>query len=219
MIFIVSPPSDVQTSLCSHHDDGEASAHESHGEIAHHMMHNVLDYPTPKDAFAAAADGDSVYFPGTKTYEAPPEGWQVTKSLEIYGNGPGDPPTSCGTTLKPNSATGTTRDVFHLVPGDHAALANVEFRDLAIQGSGAPGTAIRYLASGSSKLSDIRITRVVISSMGSEGISLIGAEQAPDAASRLTGVVITGTQIFDCGGAGLHTAHASEIEVRQSRFK
>lgn len=213
------PPPNVPTSLCEHRDVDSRSTKDSQGEAAHHMLLNVLDYPTPKDALAAAADGDRVYFPGVAPYEAPPEGWQITKRIEVFGDGPVDPSGEGGTLLKPNPTPGAQRDVFQLVPDDHANLTNVEIRDLSIKGSGAPGTAVRYLASETKRLSDLRIKRVVITSMGSDGITLIGSRHPADAMDRLDGVSIAETEVSSCGGAGLKTELASRVHVQQSRFK
>ena len=73
------------------------------------MLINVLDFPDPASALLCAQHGDRVYFPGGFTYEAPPDGWTVDKSIEISGDGAGDvysflsPPVYDGTILTPTS--------------------------------------------------------------------------------------------------------------------
>lgn len=188
-------------------------------EVGQAMLLNVLDFPTPKDALTAAVDGDSVYFPGVAPYLAPPEGWQITKSIEIFGDGPANLATERGTILKPNPATGAPRDVFQIVPDDNTDLANVEIRDLSIKGSGAAGIGIHHLGSTIKKLSAIRISRAVITLMGNEGISLIGFSNPAAATGHVQGVLITETEVSSCGGTGLWTNTAFQVHVERSRFK
>ena len=183
------------------------------------MLLNVLDFPTPKDALAAAIAGDSIYFPSVAPYVAPPEGWQITKSLEIFGDGPANLLTGQGTMLKPNPATGAPRDVFQIVPDDNADLANIEIRDLSIAGSGAAGIGIHHLGSTIKKLSALRISRVVVSSMGSDGISLIGFSHPTDATGHIQGVLIRETEVSSCGGTGLRAEIAFQVHIERSRFK
>ena len=81
------------------------------------MKYNVQDWIRSGDQasldhlFEIVHDGDRIYFPyiaelGAGTpYTAPVGGWVITKSLEIYGDGPGNPANNLGTLLRPSSDT------------------------------------------------------------------------------------------------------------------
>src|SRR5882672_9304034 len=53
---------------------------------AHHRAKNAIRIQA---LFDSVSDGDRIYFPNRRTYEAPLGGWILRKSLEILGDGPG----------------------------------------------------------------------------------------------------------------------------------
>jgi hypothetical protein len=91
------------------------------------MLLNVADFPDQSpdgglDPLQAALnesrDGDRIYLPGSLRYRAPAGGWEVRKSVEIFGDGPGSadiaPETNSGTILHPHSPS-TSDHVIRLV--------------------------------------------------------------------------------------------------------
>src|SRR5947207_797085 len=113
------------------------------------MLLNVLDFPDPGTALLCAQHGDRMYLPGGFTFEAPPDGWTLNKSLELFGDGPGDIyPTDNnitkynGTIMTPTSAIAGPQDAFArdvisllsppLPGGVSFELPHVVIRDLRI---------------------------------------------------------------------------------------
>ncbi len=169
------------------------------------MLLNVLDYETPLEALNDALDGDRVYFPAVKTWIAPENGWLISKSLEIFGDGPGDAQGNGGTRLVPGSPSG---DVFILNPaGGPPSLANLHFHDLRISGrmpnggkSGRDG--IRFDPVGQNrKLSTLRLERVVIDYMAGRGINLNGTDGDKNA---VVACLLSESGIDHCGEVGLY---------------
>ena len=175
------------------------------------MILNVADYLSVQSAFDAAVDGDSVYFPAIAPWIAPPQGWAVSKSLEIYGDGPGDLANGLGTILKPattpSGGVQPTGDVLILTPA-RSRLENVTVKDLTIVGQGnAPRYGIRF-SPGTSQLSGLRLERLIISGMGTAGISLIGNNvQGQDVVS----VFMSRVEVLDCAGVGVDLLAAFQV--------
>ena len=96
------------------------------------MLLNVKDFPSVQAALDAAAEGDRIYLPGNgagTVYSPPPtSAWKITKSLEIFGDGPGEPGSERGTSLKRGSASNLP--IFEITP----AAGSSELGTVVIRG-------------------------------------------------------------------------------------
>ena len=158
------------------------------------MLLNALDFADLTAAIAAASDGDRIYLPGVKRWRAPAGGWQITKSLQIFGDGPGDPGTRIGTVLEP-AALGS--DVFVLTPPAGAnALGPVYLHDLMIANREAVTpdgkNAINIPLAPSQTLHSLRLERVAVINMSLEGLYL-------SSVARLTMKKVTVGACHSCG--------------------
>lgn len=181
------------------------------------MLLNVLDYEDPAAAFEDAANGDRVYFPGVKPWEAPTSGWTITKSLEIFGDGPGLPAGIGGTRLMPG---GPDSDVFVLDPAPGTSLPYLHFHDLRItrrpEGDARDGNdGIRFSAGMNRKLSVVRLERVAIDHLGGRGIALGGTDAGDNA---VAGCQISECDISDCGDVGLFLKFVFQAHLTRCRF-
>ena len=153
-----------------------------------------LDFADLTAAIAAASDGDRIYLPGVKRWRAPAGGWQITKSLQIFGDGPGDPGTRIGTVLEP-AALGS--DAFVLTPPAGAnALGPVYLHDLMIANREAVTpdgkNAINIPLAPSQTLHSLRLERVAVINMSLEGLYL-------SSVARLTMKKVTVGACHSCG--------------------
>jgi hypothetical protein len=174
------------------------------------MLLNVKDYPDVAAALADASDGDRVYVPSGVPYIAPAGGWQVTKSIDLYGDGPGL-----------DASTGT---ILRAADGDSSVLrivtpaANVRIRDLQLQrggsGSGA-GVGIVCQSSPSDPADSVGLTlsRLRVSGFPNHGIRLEGA-----ADRRLQSVALLDLIVTDCGGSGVLLAEAIDVQALSCTF-
>jgi len=145
------------------------------------MILNVRDYSSPAATFTAARDGDRVYFPGdgAAPFTAPAGGWQITKSLEVFGDGVGKASDDTGSTIKPASAND---HAFVVV----APIQNVHFHDFKIKldtqpGSDGTGNGIHCLTTTGNKATEITVERVTVLNLGNDAFHFEGAN-AGDAA-------------------------------------
>jgi hypothetical protein len=188
------------------------------------MLLNVLDFPPDANgdrfqaALEAASHGDRIYLPGYAPYVAPPGGWKIKKSVEIFGDGPGNPADGIlgGTVLNPNA--GSTGPVLELVPEyvpdpnhpDLTELGRVYIHDLQIKPPGAArdgGDGIYFQSiDGKQKLSDLRLERLSMRLLRGNGISLSGG--ASDAGS-VTNILIQNCSVDSCDLIGIHLLNAS----------
>lgn len=141
---------------------------------------SVGDFATVADALASANHGDSVHFPaGIYTGN-----WSITKSITLYGDGPGVQGTDTGTVLKPSSAASP---VLTLTP----PIEHVMVRDMQIRGGGGTGSGvgIRCQMTGSSQVvSDLRLSRLAVLSFPSHGIHLKGFNETTAPISRFSAI-------------------------------
>lgn len=183
------------------------------------MLLNVLDYPTVKAALEAAEDGDRVYFPGVQPYVAPVDGWTITKSLELFGDGAGEG----GTTLFPSA--GSNEAMFLLDPGtssgptDHPTLSHVYFHDLRFV-SQQPGVrqgkqGIRFKTNSGGKLAEFRVERVYMGWLGEAGIELLGSAAEHGA---IVGFLVADSEFVSCGKQGIDLAVAWMVQCVRTRF-
>ena len=179
------------------------------------MLVNVLDYPDAATAIEAATEGDRVYFPGVRNYDAPAAGWQITKSLELFGDGCGSGNGNDGTVLR--SDPNPTNAVFVLNAAASGDLSQVYVHDLCITPPGPARSSkegIRLVSGPVAKLSELRLERVVIRKMD-VGLSLQGANAT---AGAVVGVAIYDSTFADCAKQGVLLQTAYAVECVRSSF-
>jgi len=163
---------------------------------------SVRDFPSPAAALAAAHDGDRVYFPSPGPYQAPPGGWVIAKSLEIFGDGP-------GRDLSGASSIVPDADGNAFVLDSTAALANLHFHDLLVTARGAGSgrrAALRLTIPDQSPhaLSGLRLERVTFSALAGDAVSLDGG-----ARNAVLLVSLTDCEVNTCGGNGVTLRHVT----------
>jgi hypothetical protein len=193
------------------------------------VLLNVADFGDIASTVAAASDGDRIYIPGYRRWAAPAGGIQVTKSLEIFGDGPGDPGIRLGSVVEP-AALG--EDVFVIHPAEGSdPVGPVYLHDLMIAGrEGGPARDGRYgiRISGAEA---VRLDRVTIINMSGTGVEVNGATQVvmtnvfpshcEDAGTRLASVdlaLLTSCFWGDDLGSGLD-AYGSGCVILSSNFE
>lgn len=180
------------------------------------MRLSVLDFLYASDpvqaALNAASPGWCVYFPADLPYQAPAAGWKITKSLELYGDGPGDPETSTGSVIV---AGGDASPVFDVVPPVQA----VYLHDLQIRRNGAgtgSGSAIRCRSTQANKLArDVRMRRIHVQGFAGHGIHLEGFNTTN---SRIEGVSLMEVTVKGCKGAGLYMTNVFDAFLMADAF-
>lgn len=143
------------------------------------MLLNVKDYPSVQAALDAAAEGDRIYFPGNgagTVYSPPPSAaWKITKSLELFGDGPGEPGSTLGTSLKRVNASNLA--IFEITP----AAGSTELGSVVIRGmklfrpnldstaSGEP-SAIKCTVPSGGRIRSLQLDRIIVNlSSGGSG--------------------------------------------------
>jgi len=170
------------------------------------VLLNVLDFATEQTALDQAEDGDAVYFPGVKTYTPPAGGYQIEKSLEIFGDGPADAGDAPGTRFLPGSSGG---DIFVVSPaaGD---IASVRFRDFKITiGQIAGDCGIKCVPGTDRKVGAIRLERVNVFHMATAAFCF-------DASA--SGAAIEMISMIDCAGTQNGGLGALFKNVRSARL-
>jgi len=167
---------------------------------------NVRDYKSPAAAFAAAHDGDRIYFPSPGPYPAPAGGFLISKSLEVFGDGPGRGVNGASSIVPDREGNAFVLDSTVSVP-------NVHIHDLlVIRTSGVPATraALRTTRpdGGTSKLVGLRLERVSFVSLGGDAIRLDGGAQ-----SAVLLVTISDCEINSAGGSGIVIVHATTTSI------
>ena len=149
------------------------------------MLINVLDKTSVQQAFDDARAGDRLYFPTKRVgglpavYQAPPGGWTIDKSLELFGDGTGSIENDTGTTIKPAAPGGgiNSDTVFNIAAADGSY---VYIHDMKIRGSGiANATTADQTIAGIRCVSyittkNLRLDRVGVIDTGSHGLYLGG---------------------------------------------
>jgi len=167
---------------------------------------NVRDYKSPAAAFAAAHDGDRIYFPSPGPYPAPPGGFVIAKSLEIFGDGP-------GRGVDGASSIVPDRDGNAFVLDSTVTVPNVHLHDLLVIRTGNdPGTraALRTTRpdNGTSKVVGLRLERVSFVNTAADAIALDGGAQ-----SAVMLVTISDCEVNSAGGSGIVIKHATTTSV------
>lgn len=135
------------------------------------MLLNVKDFPSVQAALDAAAEGDRIYLPGNgagTVYSPPPtSAWKITKSLEIFGDGPGEPGSERGTSLKRGSASNLP--IFEITPAAGSSeLGTVVIRGMKLfrpsvdsTSSGEP-LAIKCTVPSGGRIRSLQLDRIVV---------------------------------------------------------
>ena len=178
---------------------------------AHAALLNVRDYPSPAAAIAAARDGDRVWFPSPGPYAAPPGGFLISKSLELFGDGMGNGLTGASSVVP-------DRDGNAFVLDSTVTLHNIHVHDLLVIRTGdAPGSraALRLALpeSGEHKLSGLRIERVAFVNLAGDAIALEGGAQ-----SAILLVSITDCEANSCRGNGITLRHTTTTTVMNGYY-
>lgn len=165
--------------------------------------HNVRDYPSPAAALAAARDGDRVYFPSPGPYPAPPGGWRIARSLEIFGDGPGNETVAGASSIVPDSAGNA------FVLDSTVALSNLHIHDLLVVRRGnAPGNRaairLRMPDAGTHTLSGLHLERVAFVNLAHDAIALDGG-----ARNAVLLVSLVDCEVNTCGGSGVVLRHTT----------
>ena len=139
------------------------------------MLLNVLDFPPAASAvgvqaaFDAASNGDRIYFPAGWIYSPPANmAWKVTKSLEIFGDGPGRAGSKSGTWLT-RSGLSPDSPIFEFTPAAGASdLGPVFLHDLQFLGKDPVSqptpdlSPLKCTLSSTQRIQSLRIERVVL---------------------------------------------------------
>lgn len=167
------------------------------------MILNVLDYPSPDVAIAAAVDGDTVYFPCLRTYSPlTASGWTINKSISLVGDGPGGIGSGrgqqAGTTLAP---LGDANPLITIIP----PVRQVHIRGFQLLGTGAAsgtgsGIVCESTAGNPNEAADITLQNLTIRNFPGDAIRFATLSGS---APRIARVSITDSRIENCRGLGL----------------
>ena len=168
---------------------------------------NVRDYPSPAAAIEAAKDGDRIYFPSPGPYLAPPGGWKISKSLEIFGDGVGNGTRTSGSALVARAGAGN--NVFFL-DASSQTLYNISFRDLfLVSPDTASGDAIHAVINDAThKIAGLRFDAVTCRGPFANGIHIDGGAQ-----QAILLVRIADCEANSCAGNGLDIRNCTTTYV------
>src|SRR5262249_29962781 len=139
-------------------------------------------------------------------YDAPAGGFLISRSLEIFGDGPGNG-------VHGASSIVPDRDGNAFVLDSTVALGNLHVHDLLIVRIGnVPGfrAAIRTRRNdaGTKKLAGLRIERVSFVNLAADAIQLDGGEQ-----SSVLLVTLSDCEVNTCGGSGIVLRHTTTTSI------
>jgi hypothetical protein len=173
------------------------------------------------NALLNAQNGDRIHVQSPGPYLAPPGGWRIKRSLELFGDGAGKPvfqdPKHTSTMLRP----ATTNDpvlVLDLseVPKEQS-LWNVYIHDLQIgqaltvpAPAGPNSNGLQLKITEEKMVGNLRLARLFVYGMGNDGIHLEGKDGKYDP---------VGVAIEDCNSVfnrrnGLAARHVNQLDVR-----
>lgn len=155
-------------------------------------MISVFDFldsqgnPNVQAALDAAQDGDAVYLPGARVYQAPADGWIISKRIEFFGDGPGKKDGYLGTVLVAGASGGP---VIVLDAPNGQDLTNIHLHDFQItrpkgQSGRYGGDGIHYVPPvppNSKKVSQLNIERVAVFHLQGSAFSFRGANPSNSA--------------------------------------
>ncbi len=183
------------------------------------MKLSVLDFATPKEAFDRARDGDRIYFPGRYVgYEAPPGGFKINRSIEVYGDGMCDNGAPTGSVVYGDRQETppdppTYGDAFLVdVPTGSVPMGPVYFHDFKV--SACQNGILCQLASAQKKLQSLTADRVNVFNATEHGFRLEGFSSA----NRIESMGITACVASISVGMGLRLKHLRSARVVRSTF-
>lgn len=171
------------------------------------MRINVRHYPSVEAALDAADDGDVLYFPGLKEYTPASGTWQITRSIELYGDGAGTPGAAGGTILKPFDANSP---LFTIKP----PARNVFIHDMELRGAGGAGSGAGILCQ-STVTNQTPAIGIVLSGLAIRGFPGHGVhlEGYNTGAAKVTQASLKDCLIENCGAAGINLKNAFEVMI------
>ena len=148
------------------------------------MRINVRDFASVQDAITAAKAGDALYFPSLYgstlgVYQAPVGGWTISKSLELFGDGPGSATADDGTTIRPDTTSpNTLGDAVFTISAD---VDTVNIHDLKIRLSSQPAStgtkhAISGITTAGHTIVRPRLERIHVINHGGDAFHFEGAD-------------------------------------------
>jgi hypothetical protein len=177
------------------------------------VLRNVLDYTSPAAAIAAAQDGDRIYFPSPGPYQAPANGWQITKSLEIFGDGVGNGSRTAGSTLL--ARTGAGNHIFN-IDASSASLSHIYVHDLLLCGPDtAAGDGIHaVITSGSNTITGLSFDRLQFQKRLNDGLHIDGGANNAILIVRIADCIANG-----CDSTGLDLRRCTTTYVLGGYFQ
>ncbi len=171
---------------------------------------NVRDWATVQAAIDACPAGGRVYLPAG-TYSAPQGGLVISKSLELFGDGP------WSTFIKPHSAAASNEPVIKL-DATNASFGTVHLHDFQMQNDDNERPTTRRVGSHGLScitpeghtVSELRIERVMARNLGDDGIHLEGANGTTGA---IVFVFATAAVAMCCLGSGFYVENATVVEM------
>src|SRR5262249_26235450 len=179
------------------------------------------------NALLNAEQGDRIHVQSPGPYVAPPGGWRIKRSLELYGDGAGramfqDRGRHTGTLLQPHSTSDPVLvlDLSEVPVGQ--SLWNVYLHDLQIgqevnvPAPASPSSNGVYLKITDEKtVGHLRLSRLFVYGMGNDGIHLEGRDGTYDP---------VGVSLDDCISGfnprhGLFALYANQLNVRGGAYE
>ena len=170
-----------------------------------------------------AAEGDRIHIQGPGPFKAPPKGWVIRKSLEIFGDGAGQDARdgSTSTILTPATRSDPVLVIDLGSTSAHQVLENVHIHDLQVHqvpqatAHNDSSNGIYFHSKGGKYLKDLRLERLWIRGMGNDGIHLV----APDGKFASTGITVINCTLENNLGQGLEVMGATEFYVLGGTFR
>jgi hypothetical protein len=157
-------------------------------------------------ALNAAQNGDRIHLQAG-SYVGPAGGWHIKRSIELFGDGPGEKQGSA-TVLKPASNSDPVLVLDLAETPAKGVLENIYIHDLQVRQDKRPESpsdrsdGITWLGSGLERnLLDLRLARLYIANMGNDGIHLVGTPSPP---TYTVAVSVTDVDVEDCVGHGIN---------------
>lgn len=178
------------------------------------------------NALANAEDGDRIHVQSPGPYIAPPGGWRIRRSIELYGDGAGKAVFQQGarhtsTVLQPHGGADPVLVLDLSEVPLHQSLWNVYLHDLQIcqtgnvPAPGNPGSNGVFLKITEEKtVASLRLSRLFVYGMGNDGIHLEGKDGTWDP---------VGVSLDDCNSVyntrhGLLARYVNQLNVRGGAY-
>lgn len=172
---------------------------------------DASDFSSLQDAIQATAPGGRLYMPAG-TYVAPPGGFVVDKSIEMFGEG------GSSTVLKPNSSAKTGEPVLKFVAAS-PVIWSIHLHDFAVRGDGPGAPTQRYAGSHgisfivpdtNHQFTEIRLERIYAAALGDDGFHIEGHDIGSGAIVFVYGVAL---EAIECWGSGFYIRNSTVVEM------